>query len=311
MKLTYPSHLLQSENWAKFRRQWGNKVIKAGKAHFTVHPLPFLPWTIGYMPRPFAKDINWQTLAKEAKKERCIFIKIEPNSETFKPPTFLKVLRGERIFSYATYLIDLKKSEQELLTNMQPKTRYNIKLAAKKGVKVKIGHSPKMLEEFLSLYHQTANRQKFFIHPDNYYKTLFEIFKKDNEGEIVTGYYQGKPLASMMIFFYKQTMFYPYGGSANIHKELMPFYLVMWQAILLGKKRGCTYFDLWNCLLPEQENPTHPWYGFHRFKKGFNGQLVRFCGAYDVIFNPWLYPLLLFFNKIRWIILKIGKALRF
>lgn len=309
--MKYPQHLLQSPNWAKFRQKWGTQVVNVGKVHFTVHPIPFLPWTIGYLPRPFAEEINWKKLVAEARKEHCVFIKIEPNSDTFKPPTFLKVLRGERMFSYATYLIDLKKSEEELLTNMHPKTRYNIKLAAKKGITVKIGHSPKMLEEFLSLYHQTANRQKFFIHPDNYFKTLFDIFTKDKQAEIITGYYLGKPLASMMVLIYRKTLFYPYGGSVNEYKELMPFYLVMWRAILFGKKRGCEYFDLWNCLLPEQENPTHPWYGFHRFKKGFNGQLIRFCGAYDIVFNPFLYPILLLSNKIRWIILKTGKALRF
>lgn len=307
--MKYPRHLLQSSNWTRFKQKWGTRVVNVGKAHFTVHPIPFLPWTIGYLPRPFAEDINWQELIKKAKEERCVFIKLEPNSEIFKPPAFLNVKVGERMFSYATYLIDLQKSEQELLANMQPKTRYNIKLAAKKSVKVKVGHSQKMLEEFLSLYHQTANRQKFFIHPDEYFKTLFDIFQQDKQAEIITGYYQEKPLASIMVLIYNKTLFYPYGGSTNKHKELMPFYLVMWQAILLGKKQGCRFFDLWNCLLPEMENPTHPWYGFHRFKKGFNGQLIRFCGAYDIVFNPFLYPLLLLFNKIRWIILKIGKAL--
>lgn len=310
MKLKYPRHLLQSPNWAKFRQKWGTKVISVGKARFTVHPLPFLPWTVGYMPRPFTNEVNWQMLAKKAREQRCVFIKIEPNSDTFNPPPFLNVRESERMFSYATYLINLQKSEQELLVRMQAKTRYNIKLAARKGVEVKIGHTQKMLEEFLSLYRQTATRHKFFIHPDNYYKTLFEIFKQDKKAEIITGYYKGEPLASIMVFIYNNTLFYPYGGSTNEHKEMMPFYLVMWKAILLGKKRGCRCFDLWNCLPPEIENPTHPWYGFHRFKKGFNGQLICFCGAYDIIFNPFLYPLLILFNKIRWIILKLGIALR-
>ena len=190
------------------------------------------------MPRPNPNDIDWKELSKIAKEEKCIFVKIEPNSPTFKAPKGYLVKPAQNIFAYATYIIDLRKSNEELLKAMHQKTRYNLNLARRRGVKVKVGHSGKMLKEFLKLYHITSTRHKMFLHPDNYYKTLFEVFKKKKDVEIITGYFKGKALASMMVFFYGDTLFFPYGGSTHLYKETMPFYLVYWETIQLGKRRG-------------------------------------------------------------------------
>ena len=308
--MKYPPHLLQSPEWAEFRQKWGTKVVKAGKAQFTVHPIPHTSLNIGYMARAYPEDIDWELLKKKAAQEKCVYIKFEPNAELFTPPHGYLVLKGERIFSYATYFIDLKKTEDELLAAMHPKTRYNIRLAAKKGVIVKVGHTEKMMNEFLDLYHETNKRQGVFSHPDKYYKTIFEVFKESGKAEIITGYYENKPMASMMLLTRGDTLFYPYGGSTQIHKEVMAFNLVMWEAIRYGKKIGCTIFDMWNCLPPEIENPKHPWYGFHKFKKGYSGELIRFPGAYDIIFIPRAYPLVIALSKIRWAVLKGGAALK-
>ena len=308
--MEYPPHLLQSPEWAKFREIWGTKVVKVGKTQFTLHPIPHSNLNIGYMARAYPEDIDWKLLKEKAKEENCVYIKFEPNSASFTPPPDFKVVKGERIFAYATYLIDLRKSEEELLAAMHQKTRYNIRLAQKKGVTIKIDNTDKMLDEFLELYHETGKRHTVFNHPDSYYKLVFKTFREKDQAQIVTGYYEDQPLASMMIFNYKNTLFYPYGGSTQIHKEVMPFYLVMWETILYGKKIGCKVFDMWNCLPPEIENPKHPWFGFHKFKKGFNGELVRFPGAYDIVFMPKLYPLLIALNKTRWIVLKGGAALK-
>ncbi|MBI2327082.1 peptidoglycan bridge formation glycyltransferase FemA/FemB family protein [Candidatus Curtissbacteria bacterium] len=308
--MKYPPHLLQSPQWAQFRQRWGTRAVKVGKAYLTIHPVPLLPYTVGYIPRVFPKDIDWQLLKKEAARNRCIFVKIEPNSASFNPPFSFDVRPGERMFAHATYVIDLRKTEKELLTAMHYKTRYNIGLAKKRGIKIKVGHSNKMLTEFLDLFHKTSLRHKIAIHPDAYYKTLLDVFSTKGNAQIITGYYNRKPLASMMFVIFNDTIFYPYGGSTLLYKEKMAPYLVMWEGILLGKKRGCLYFDMWNCLLPEQESPSHPWYGFHRFKKGFNGGLLRFAGAYDVVFNDPLYSLFTTLNHLRWAILKILLALR-
>ncbi len=308
--MKYPPHLLQSPGWAEFRKKWGTAVGRAGKAQFTVHPIPHTPYKIYYIPRPYTEDVDWEELARQAKKDRCIFAKIEPNSDNFNTPRGYVVKPSQNMFAYANYIINLKKSDQELLKAMHPKTRYNLNLAKRKGVEVRVGHTDKMLNEFFELFHDTSDRHELFQHPDGYYKTLFEVFKEKGDVEVVTGYYKGQPLASMMVIFYKDTLFFPYGGSTHLYKEVMPFYLVYWEVIQLGKRRGAKYFDMWNCLTPEQENPKHPWYGFHRFKKGFNGQYLSYAGAFDIVFEPRLYPLVIALNKARWVVLKVGSFLK-
>lgn len=308
--MLYPPHLLQSPEWAEFRRKWGTKVIEVGRAYFTVHPIPHTKLNIGYMARAYPSDVDWELLKRRALEEKCVFVKFEPNSETLTPPKGYNVVKGERMFAYATYLIDLTKSEKDLLKVMRPSTRYNLNLARRKGVTVEIGHTEKMINEFLDLLHETSQRHGIFNHPDSYYKTMIDVFKEKDKVEIVTGYYNNKPLASMILITYGDTLFYPNGGSTRLHKEVMAFYLVMWEAILLGKKRGCKAFDMWNCLPPEIENSSHPWYGFHKFKKGFQGELVCFPGAFDIIFMPTIYPFVIALNKARWAALKGGAALK-
>lgn len=308
--MPYPKHVLQSSLWAEFREKWGTKVIRVGNAQFTVHKVPLLKWTIGYMPRPLPQDIDWKILSEKARENKCIFVKIEPNSDTFSPPQGYNVKKGERIFAYATFLVDLHKSEEELLKAMNIKTRYNVNLARRKSVVIKHGTDEGMLQEFLEIHRQTARRHNILLHPDSYYKKLFEVFKNQKQAEILTAYYNNTPLASMMVLIYKDTAFYPYGGSLDLHREAKPFYLLMWEAFKLAKEKSCKYFDQWNCLLPEDERLTHPWYGFHYFKKGFGGDLVRFCGAYDVVFNPLLYYIFVLANKPRPAILKLISTLK-
>lgn len=305
-----PAHILQSPAWGEFRTQWGTKVVRRGQMQLTIHPIPFLPWNVGYLPRVIPQDIAWDELAKVAEANRCLFIKIEPNSTTFEPPAGLDVRPAKNMFGHATYLIDLQKSEQELLAAMHSKTRYNIRFASKKGVLTKVGNNDEMFEEFLKMFHETNLRHHVVIHPDEYYRTLFRVFKAHGMAEIVTSYYDNVPLSSMVLLYYGETLFYPFGASTDLHRDKMPSQLTYWRTIEQGKKRGCKYFDMWNCLLPEQESPSHPWFGFHKFKKGFGGEMVQFCGAFDIVFSPRLYGLMLLLNNIRWKLLKLAVSLR-
>jgi peptidoglycan pentaglycine glycine transferase (the first glycine) len=167
--MIYTKHLMQSDRWAAFRQSWGTTVVKAGNAYFTTHKIPFLPFKIGYMPRPLLEDIDWKEIKKAGEKEKCIFIKIEPNAKRINPTKKIILKKSERIFAYATFMINLQKSEEELLAAMDIKTRYNVNLAKRKGVEVRIGSSEKMVEEFLVLQHETSNRHGILLHPDEYY----------------------------------------------------------------------------------------------------------------------------------------------
>jgi lipid II:glycine glycyltransferase (peptidoglycan interpeptide bridge formation enzyme) len=297
-----PEHLLQSRVWGEFKTAVGNKAVVAGKVQYTLHPVPFTNFFVGYAPKVYPQDIDWSILYESGKRENCIFIKIEPNASSFEPPKNFPVRMGKRLFSYHTVILDLLKPEEELLSKMHSKTRYNIRLALKKGVKTEIRTDEGGLEIFLGLQRETAKRQKFFIHPDYYYRKAWELFTKNNMAYIIIGSWEDKPLVAYMFVIYKKTLFYPYGGSSREHPEVMAPYAVMWEGIKLGKRLGCRQFDMWNCLSPDADYSS-PWYGFHRFKIGFGGEIVSLPGAYDLIMNMPLYHLFNLSNKLRWFFL--------
>ena len=105
---------------------------------------------------------------------------------------------------------------------------------------------------------------------------------------LMIAYYQNEPLTAWMLLNFKDTLYYPYGGSTKTHPEVMANNLVAWEAIKLGKKLDLKKFDMWGALGPDA-NPKDPWYGFHKFKLGFGGRLVEYIGTYDLVFNWPLY----------------------
>ena len=125
---------------------------------------------------------------------------------------------------------------------------------------------------------------------------------------LFTATYQGKTLAAWIIFAYGKTIYYPYGASSREHREVMAPTLLLWEIARWGKSHGFTSFDLWGALGPNPD-PRDPWFGFHRFKQGFNPQLVEFVGSYDLVINPLLYQLYKLADILRWAILKLRARL--
>ena len=105
---------------------------------------------------------------------------------------------------------------------------------------------------------------------------------------VLIGSYKKTPLTAWMLVNFKDTFYYPYGGSSNLHRDVMSNNLVAWEAIKLGKKLNLKHFDMWGALGPKA-SPNDPWMGFHRFKQGYGGRLVRYIGTYDIVFNDPLY----------------------
>jgi lipid II:glycine glycyltransferase (peptidoglycan interpeptide bridge formation enzyme) len=316
------SHIIQSWQWGDFREKTGIFVKRIGlfknsilisSYQVTFHKIPKTNITIGYLPKsnlPEPEILDF--LYELGQKEKVIFIKIEPNVEKETQIKRVKELLLHKniaqspkpIFATHTFLIDLKKSEEELLKNMHPKTRYNIRLAQRHGVKVEEKDDQKSLEIFLKLQSQTTKRHKFYTHPDSYFRKMWKILKPQKMIHLLLASYKKEPLVTWMLFRFKDTIYYPYGGSAEIHKNLMASNLIAWEAIKLGKKLGCKVFDFWGAL-GENPNLKDPWYGFHRFKAGYGGKLIEFVGTYDLVINPILYKFFLMVDKIRWTLLKI------
>jgi lipid II:glycine glycyltransferase (peptidoglycan interpeptide bridge formation enzyme) len=324
-KLSFSSHPLQSVEWAAFREKTGIKVIKGTNFQLTIHKVPHAPWTIGYLPKgPMPDEKMIKELKKIGIEEKCIFIQLEPNvinNENLKLKIENLGLRpaAHPLFTKYTFILDLTKSEEELLKNMHPKTRYNIKVAQKHGVKVIEDNSDKAFETYLKLMQETTKRQKFYAHTENYHRTMWETLGvKNQESNKLTAHLllanygpktndqRPKALAAWILFVYKDSLYYPYGASSDEYRETMASNLMMWEAIKFGKKLGLKKFDMWGAL---EQNPdkNDPWYGFHRFKQGYGGELTELAGSFDLVINPILYNIYKIIDKLRWFFLKILK----
>lgn len=318
-------HPVQSWEWGEFREKLNQKVLRLGVFdgkkllsgyQVTVHPIPKTNYSVIYLPKgPLPDKLMLETLTKFGKQENAIFAKIEPAVQ--KASGYEDIDRfllenncrhGKTLYTQHTFWLDLTKSEEELLSEMKEKTRYNLKLAQKRGVEVVEDNSPAAFEQHLKLLFETTRRQGFYAHTINYHRKMWETLQPAGIAHLLIAKHEGKPLATWVLFNFNKVLYYPYGGSSRELKELMPSYAMMWEAIKFGKKIGCQTFDLWGSLGPNP-NPLDPWFGFHRFKLGFNPQLVEFIGTYDLVLNRPLYLAYNFADKFRWMFLKLKAKL--
>jgi len=314
------NHPLQSWQWGEFREKTKIKVLRLGLfdkknlktgLQLTIHPLPKTKYTVGYLPK--CTTINTQilqALKKIGQSHNCIFIKIEPNLISGKE-LFLEngCLYGRPLFTKYTFQIDLSQDEETLLAKMKQKTRYNIKVAQKHKVKVTEDNSPQAFEKYLKLTFETTKRQKFYSHDKDYHRKMWQTLHPSGIARLLKADYQGKTLASWILFVFNNVLYYPYGASSKEHRNVMASSLIMWEAIRFGKKIGCHTFDLWGCLGPEPDQKD-PWYGFHRFKQGYGPKLIEFIGTFDLINNHTMYKVYNFTDKFRWKFLKLKTLFR-
>jgi lipid II:glycine glycyltransferase (peptidoglycan interpeptide bridge formation enzyme) len=304
-------HPLQTKLWGEFRTKTGVKVVSVNNLILTIHPIPRTNYTIGYLPKGpnITKDML-DKLWNVGKKENCIFIQIEPNIEKNNIKYNFKNLykSAHPLFTNYTFLLNLTKSEEELLKNMHSKTRYNIRLAEKKGVKVTEDNSNEAFKEYLRLTKETTTRQNFYAHNDTYRKLMWETLKsKNDEGlsiHLFKATFQGKTLVTWMLFVLGDTLYYPYGASSSENKEVMASNLIMWEVIKFGKKLGLKKFDMWGAMGPNPDK-NDPWYGFHRFKEGYGPRHVEFVGSFDFVINKNLYFFYKLADKLRWTLLRL------
>lgn len=327
------NHPLQAFEWGEFRKKTHIDLVRKAIAEktkytlssgfqLTIHAIPYLPFKIGYLPKgdfPTASLI--EELRKIGRENNCVFIKLEPN--VLKTPQSTSLLKklplspaAHPLFTQFTFMLDLTRSEEELLKNMHPKTRYNIKVAKRYGVTVQEDNSEEAFKAYLELTEQTTKRQKFYAHTKQYHQHMWDTLKpsankqKENSltAHLLTATYQGKIITAWILFVFKDTLYYPYGASSTEYKEVMASTLMMWEVIRFGKKLGLSTFDMWGCL-GENPDPHDPWFGFHRFKKGFGPNLVEFVGSYDLVLNPSLYTVYKLADKLRGKYLQIKRII--
>lgn len=304
-------HPVQSWEWGEFRKQMGNKIVRLGKFEekkltetclLTIHKIPKIKYSLGIFTQgqlPSQEMLN--ALKEFAIKNEIIFIRLEPRvkkSVVNNPTAILSIngiVLGHPFFNSSTYFIDLTKTEEELLQNMHPKTRYNIRVADRHGVEVAEDNSDEAFETYLNLMDETTKRQSYFAHTENYHKKMWEIFKKTGTAHLFLARYKNKILAAWILFVWHDFLYYPYGASSSESREVMATTKMMWEAIKFGKKKGLKTFDLWGA--DEKK-------GYTRFKSYFGPKLVEMIGTYDLVINKPLYFLYRIAEEVRWFILK-------
>jgi lipid II:glycine glycyltransferase (peptidoglycan interpeptide bridge formation enzyme) len=296
------THPLQTSAWEEFRREWGNEVIETKYGIITLHKLPFTNYKIGMFIKGIAPTKEMLADLREISKEKnLVFIKLEPNIEkTDKLINLMKssgAVPGKTLFTPTTFWIDITPSEESLMKGFSSKTRYNIRLAEKKGVIVGEDNSNEAFDRYLELTRETINRQGFYAHTEKYHHLMWKILKKAGIAHLMTATYQGEIITTWILFVWKNFLYYPYGASTEKHKEVMANNLMMWNAIKFGKKMGLTTFDLWG----REEGK-----GFTKFKEGYNPKVIEFLGTWDLIINKPLYWMYKIAEWIRWPTLKIA-----
>jgi len=309
------NHIVQSPEWAQFKNAYGTKMVCCGEIFYSKHQIPLSPYFVAYCPKVNPFLIDWEKLQKSLKSEGCVSINFDvPNVAENSPEAknAHKILQSRCIkspkntFASSTVILDLTKTTDELLKNLHPKHRYNLKLAQKHGVTIEKTTSLADFENFWDLLYATSLRQKYYLHPKHYYQKIWETLSPKGMCHILTARYNGEALSSWMLFSYRGVFYYPYGGSLDKLQNLFPSNLLGWESIMLGKALGCTTFDMWGAA-KDLNDKSDPWWGFTNFKLKFGGELTKFIDSYDYVINAKIYKMFNLANTLRWKILKLIK----
>ncbi len=317
-------HLLQTTPWGEFKACFGWKweLVTLGTGEPEAQPkaqpkagalvlfrrLPLGLGTLAYVPR--GPVLSWdgelfpQMLAeveRVARARRARALWLEP--EAFDTPELRAQLReaglhpvAETVQPPRTIHVDLTPGEDEILARMKSKTRYNIRLARRKGVVVREG-TVDDAGLYYALMEETGERNEFGIHAAHYYREALERFLPRDQAALLIAEVEGEAVAAIIVFALGEKAWYFYGASSERHREKMPTYALQWAAMRWARRRGCRTYDLWG--IPDHneaeleakftERSDGLW-GVYRFKRGFGGEVVRYVGLWEHTLHP-LYPL--------------------
>jgi peptidoglycan pentaglycine glycine transferase (the first glycine) len=317
-------HFLQTTMWGELKSAHGWRALRAslvnanaelvGGSVVLFRRLPFGLGTLAYVPH--GPVVNWderelalavvRTSSKLARSRGAIAMIAEPG--LLDTPSDQRTLREARLVPVdvsvqprRTIWVNLDVEEEvDILALMKQKTRYNIGLARRKGVTIRAGTADD-LPMFYAMMQTTSERNVFAIHPLGYYQSLMQLFASTNThmASLLIAEYDKRPLAGMVVVASGKRATYLYGASTNDSRDLMPTYLLQWEAMRWARSRGCVTYDLWG--VPDEDEATleshfkerdDGLWGVYRFKRGFGGQIVRHIGAWAQVFSPlrwWLF----------------------
>lgn len=305
------TNFMQSPEWAKVKTDWKNEIIVVkdnkgnikGTMSLLLRKVPIINRYIMYAPRGFVCDIYDKETLKEltekakevAKKYKAFIFRLDPDvlqeDEEFKKiikelgyktknniKNINQVIQPKYVFR-----LDLRnKTEEELLKSFESKTRYNIRLAGRKGVTVREG-TREDLKIFYDIMKTTGSRDEFFIRPLSYFEKIYDEMG-EKHAKIFIAEYEGEPISATLPILYGNKVWYLYGGSSNKHRNLMPNYLIQWEMIKWALENKCDWYDFRGISGFKDEND--PQYGVYKFKKGFNPTFMEFVNEMYIIYNP-------------------------
>lgn len=311
---------LQSEEWRKFQAAVGRRTFLISETGFHAsiieHSLPVVG-NYFYVPRgPEIRIMNYESGIKNelgklidlAEKGKAGWIRFDPMSDEI-----IKLVAGlipgmkikkapHDMQPREVFVIDITKPEEELLKEMKEKTRYNIRLAERKGVRViSITNNQetisKYLGEFLRLIKLTSERQGITSHPESYYRRMFEVIPPEAM-KLYVAEYGGNVIAANIVVLHNDAATYLHGASDNEYRNLMAPYFLQWRAIQDAQKNGCARYDFGGVKTGEGGKS---WAGITKFKTGFspNTQATKFPGSYDIVIKPSKYNLYMFLQAIK------------
>jgi lipid II:glycine glycyltransferase (peptidoglycan interpeptide bridge formation enzyme) len=319
------SKLLQSRFWAEFKSlsgwSYSRYEVSVPDTASTVFALSVLERGLGagsrfaYVPhgpdaqvKPGDETALLAALSKELKplvSPQCMFIRFDPAWHTAAPcaasegskstperPCFgAPLIKASDVQPPDSVVLDIGRTDDELLAGMKPKWRYNVRLAEKKGVTV-ADEGIKALDEFYTLYQATAERDRIGIHPKDYYAQLMGLEHRNPKEpkpdlRLWIARFEGKALAAIMTVFHGSEATYLYGASSDEHRNLMPAYALQWAAMRAARDAGCSSYDFYG--IPPVDDPAHAMSGLYRFKTGFGGEIRHYAGAWDFVLKPAVY----------------------
>jgi peptidoglycan pentaglycine glycine transferase (the first glycine) len=310
-------HLLQSWGWgelkasagwhpvrlALFDTQHDQIVIAAQVLRRTLRHLPLKMGHLAYIPKGPVLDWSSQDVSGYLQtffshlhtnlvQLGALALQAEFACEVESPESELLIrdlqaLNFRRVRSIQpgrTIVLDLTPDEDTLLANMKEKWRYNIRLAGRKGVQIRVAETVEDVEQWYGLLQTTSIRDRFGIHTLEYYRRAWQIFAPRKQARLLLAQYNGQLLAGIFVGLMSKQAVYLYGASSNEQRQLMPNYLLQWEAIRWAKQAGATTYDFWG--IPDTDNQSESMAGVYRFKSGWGGSIVRFSGNYECIYHP-------------------------
>ena len=324
-------HMMQTSAWGKVKKEWDwTGFIKRdetgkikGVCGVLIRQIPMTPFKMMYAPRGPVCDLNDFETVKEllaavaeyGKKNKAYTFKID--TDTLATNTEYIDLLKSLGFTFkphgagfdtvqARYIFRLNvggKTEEEVMAGFHSKTRYNTRLAERKGIRIEI-KGKEACEDFHKLMLVTGQRDNFATRGTEYFERIMDAFGDD--ARIYFAYYEDELLAGALDVHVGDKIWYVYGASSNSHRNLMPTYLVQWSMIKWAIEEGCNWYDFRGGY-PDENNPLH---GIFKFKQGFCPEYMEFMGEADLIMNKFGYKFVEFATNARKKLRKIRAKLR-